>query len=451
MRKQPMSHILIDSEGTPVHHFSLVERCDGRYMQSDPNNAGSLGVLFLGVFIFSIVRSHRRWKSVIYSVCGGISVILVTFLVALVFPSLNTDATGAASFDISLLMTMLISLVHSRYTRKKPASATASSTAILILSLLGPLLAGVAVGQQGQRSVSPAATSTLKNISFAWADSEGVHLASPQFADDWVRKNAKNFPTTRFSQTPVSRADNYLVVFSSSTSVLSGFQPVVTMNTTTTATDFSGRGTASDNSGSTWSYTFSGTAKSTTTTMTQQDVPYTIESSTLYATVYGGPGHLLIYRHSETIGWQRGGDSESALIYNLGQTARRIRLKTRLLNSVARDVVRFPSAGADVERESEHSAQKSAVAVPLETSNRLEKTDTGTSDAPSAVSVTSDPIGAEIYVDDSFVGYAPVTLELKPGQHSIRAFAKDFKNWSEWPTIIAASQVHIEATLKKSN
>jgi hypothetical protein len=320
--------------------------------------------------------------------------------------------------------------------------------ATLISMTLTCLLCSLPAGQQERASRAPAAPG-FKSVAFAWADSEGVHLASPQFADDWVRKNAKNFPAIRFSQTPVSRADNYLVVFSSSTSVLSGFQPVVRMNTTTTATDFSGSGTASDNSGSMWSYTFSGTATSTTRTMTQEDVPYTIESQTLYASVYGGPGHSLIYRHSETIGWQRGGDSQSAVIYNLAQTARRIRLKTRLLNSVAKDVVRFPSAGAEVERGSEHSKQKSAVAVPLQTSNRLEKADPDASDAPSAVSVTSDPIGAEIYVDDSFVGYAPVILELKPGQHSIRAFAKDYKNWIRWITIAGGSEVHIAATMKK--
>jgi hypothetical protein len=322
--------------------------------------------------------------------------------------------------------------------------------ATLISITLTCLLCSLPAGQQERASRTPAAPA-FKSVAFAWADSEGVHLASPQFADDWVKKNAKNFPAIRFSQTPVSRADNYLVVFSSSTSVLSGFQPVVRVITTTTATDFSGRGTASDNSGSMWSYTFSWTATSTTRTMTQEDVPYTIESQTLYASVYGGPGHLLIYRHSETIGWQRGGDSQSAVIYNLAQTARRIRLKTRLLNSVARDVVRFPSAGAEVERESEHPMQKAEVIVPLKTSTHPETRGTNTSEVLSAVSVTSDPIGAEIYVDDSFVGYAPVTLDLKPGQHSIRAFAKDFKNWSQWPTIVAGSQAHIEATLKKSD
>jgi hypothetical protein len=190
--------------------------------------------------------------------------------------------------------------------------------------------------------VSPVASARLKVVSFAWADEHGVYLASPQWTDDWVKNNAKKFPAIRFSQAPVSGAANYLVVITSSVSVLSGFQPVLRTETTQSRTDASGRGTVTDNDGSIWSYTYRGTATTSTTTMTQQDVPYTIESHSLYASVYGGPLNLLIARHSETNSRQEGGDPTSALFYNLGQTARRIRLKTRLLNAVANDIVKFP-------------------------------------------------------------------------------------------------------------
>jgi hypothetical protein len=214
--------------------------------------------------------------------------------------------------------------------------------AILILPLLACLVGSLTAGQNSTPSVPSAATPTAKNISFAWAESDGVHLGAPQWADDWVRKNAKNFPAIRFSQTPVSGVENYLVVFSASTSVLSGFQPVLRISTRTTTAGVSGHGTATDTNGSMWSYTYSGTATATTTTMTTQDVPYTIDLHTLFASVYGGPGNILISRHSESIGRQQGGDSTDAVAYNLGQLIRRIRLKTRLLNAVAKDVVKAP-------------------------------------------------------------------------------------------------------------
>jgi PEGA domain-containing protein len=65
--------------------------------------------------------------------------------------------------------------------------------------------------------------------------------------------------------------------------------------------------------------------------------------------------------------------------------------------------------------------------------------------------LNSNPPEAEVYIDDSFIGKAPVSLVVKPGQHSVRAFAKDYQNWSQWITIAAGSEVRITATLKKSN
>jgi hypothetical protein len=212
----------------------------------------------------------------------------------------------------------------------------------LILALVTCLFPTMVTGRPTQTSASNAATLTLKSVSFAWADSEGVHLGSPKWADDWVRKNAKHFATVRFSQAPISGMESYLVVFSASTDVLKGFQPVTSIESSTSTADVSGHGTATDSYGSTWFYTFKGTATTTTTTMTQKEVPYTIESHTLHASVYGGPGNLLISHHSETVGRQQGGDPESALGYNLGDLAHRILLKTRLLDAVMNDVVKFP-------------------------------------------------------------------------------------------------------------
>ncbi len=64
--------------------------------------------------------------------------------------------------------------------------------------------------------------------------------------------------------------------------------------------------------------------------------------------------------------------------------------------------------------------------------------------------VASNPDGAEIDVDDSFAGKAPMTLKLIPGRHSIRMFMNDYHNWSQWITIEAGADVHITAALEKS-
>lgn len=181
-----------------------------------------------------------------------------------------------------------------------------------------------------------------KVISFAWVDSSGVHLGHPQWVTDWIAKKGSKFDRIRFSETPVQGADNYLVVLSASVEVLSGFQPVPRIITTTSTADISGSGTATDNEGDSWRYRFSGSATTTTTTMTHEDVPYTVETRTTYASAYGGPSGLLVSRHQASTSQQQGGDPTSALASDLGDLVHRVHLKTRMLNSVIRDIAELP-------------------------------------------------------------------------------------------------------------
>jgi hypothetical protein len=74
-----------------------------------------------------------------------------------------------------------------------------------------------------------------------------------------------------------------------------------------------------------------------------------------------------------------------------------------------------------------------------------------TTESLGAVSFTSEPNGAEIYVDDSSVGKTPLVLSLKLGHHYARMFAKDYKNWSQDFTVVAGSELKLAAKLEKSN
>jgi hypothetical protein len=69
---------------------------------------------------------------------------------------------------------------------------------------------------------------------------------------------------------------------------------------------------------------------------------------------------------------------------------------------------------------------------------------------PITIYLVSNPDGAEINVDDSFAGKAPMTLKLKPGQHAIRMFMNGYQNWAQWIIFQAGPDVHITATLEKS-
>jgi hypothetical protein len=105
--------------------------------------------------------------------------------------------------------------------------------------------------------------------------------------------------------------------------------------------------------------------------------------------------------------------------------------------------------------EPEDSKQKAVLAasehpvVPAAPAN-------GTASASSSesfgtVSFTSDPSGAEVYVDDALMGKSPLTLNLKIGHHYARMFAKDYKNWSQQFTIVSGAGLRLTAVLEKAN
>lgn len=72
------------------------------------------------------------------------------------------------------------------------------------------------------------------------------------------------------------------------------------------------------------------------------------------------------------------------------------------------------------------------------------------SETPASVALTSNPDGAEVYVDDSFVGNAPATLKLKPGKHTIRVSLAGYKAWSRDLTAQSGTEAHMIAALEKS-
>lgn len=72
-------------------------------------------------------------------------------------------------------------------------------------------------------------------------------------------------------------------------------------------------------------------------------------------------------------------------------------------------------------------------------------------DAPKSgsavVSVTSEPLGADIYVDGAFVGNTPSTLHLSAGEHAIKIESGGKKSWERQLDVLKDSKVTLNATL----
>jgi len=156
---------------------------------------------------------------------------------------------------------------------------------------------------------------------------------SKGWLNNWVRKNAKNYPDVCFLPNPLKDHANFLVVLSNSPRFFQGFQAVTT--TATNTTPVSGSGTVTDNYGGTWNYTYNGEV--TTTTTTQENVPYQINTNILYANAYNDDGAIVSHRY-HVYSTQTGGNGYSAFGYNMGNALRAINARGRLITSVVQDL-----------------------------------------------------------------------------------------------------------------
>jgi hypothetical protein len=67
----------------------------------------------------------------------------------------------------------------------------------------------------------------------------------------------------------------------------------------------------------------------------------------------------------------------------------------------------------------------------------------------SAVEIKSTPDGAEITVDDKFMGSTPSTVKLAPGDHKIKLEKSGFKVWERTLTVNAGTTATVNPTLDK--
>ena len=64
------------------------------------------------------------------------------------------------------------------------------------------------------------------------------------------------------------------------------------------------------------------------------------------------------------------------------------------------------------------------------------------------IEVHCNPDVAEIYADRQFIGDAPATLKLPPGQQAIKVMLTGFKEWTRDLTVQAGSGAHLIANLE---
>ena len=65
------------------------------------------------------------------------------------------------------------------------------------------------------------------------------------------------------------------------------------------------------------------------------------------------------------------------------------------------------------------------------------------------VNVTSNPDGADVYVNGQFVGNSPAVLKLKPGKHTVVVKLSGHPDWSREISVESGSKARLIATLEE--
>jgi S1-C subfamily serine protease len=100
---------------------------------------------------------------------------------------------------------------------------------------------------------------------------------------------------------------------------------------------------------------------------------------------------------------------------------------------------------------SQRSVQTPIQPVASESTESAESSKTSSSSVPDAVgtvTISSDPDGAEIFVDDKFLGNAPATLKLPAGSHAILLKFPGHADWRRTLEVLKSSKVSLKAALE---
>lgn len=76
-----------------------------------------------------------------------------------------------------------------------------------------------------------------------------------------------------------------------------------------------------------------------------------------------------------------------------------------------------------------------------------QRTTDGGSDRP-VVAISSSPAGAEITIDDAFVGATPREKELAPGEYKIKVTKRGYQDWERKILVEAGEELSIDAELE---
>jgi PEGA domain len=291
------------------------------------------------------------------------------------------------------------------------------------LSLIALIVSASFVFGQSQNPApaSPAApapqTSCSKVVSFAVAEGGQPVPAIPKFAQKWLESKAprQHYGNLCFSQIPSAGLPSYLVVFSTTETAFQGLTP--TAHTYTTETPGHANQSAMSSSGGTWAYGYTGgmpPASTDTLSLRKDDKPKVLD-----VRAYDQNGKTITTS-------------------TLAQISNREKLLEHVLSDISADtphpVARgsvtspFPVYYVNCDPDAPMASPQPNAAAKMETASAAPPKPVPPPDPQ--LDIWSNPGGADIFVDGSYVGKTPFTMNVTQGEHTITLRKKDFGVWS---------------------
>lgn len=87
--------------------------------------------------------------------------------------------------------------------------------------------------------------------------------------------------------------------------------------------------------------------------------------------------------------------------------------------------------------------------VVKESGDNDEPAKTAEKPAAGTLSLTSDPPGADVYINNDLAGKTPCTLTLDPGKHTVKVIARGYLTWSRELKVREGTELTLNADLEK--
>jgi hypothetical protein len=282
-----------------------------------------------------------------------------------------------------------------------------------------------AVGQ----APAPAPLACAKTISFAIAEGGQPVPAIPRFAGKWIGKkyHVKGYPGLCLSQIPSSSTANYVVIFSTSDASFDELTP--SAHTYSSTGPLSGSPASVSSYGGTWNYSYTaGLPGDTTSSIDPQKADVSRESLVLRA--YNQQGRLVSHYSVD------GNHSREKLLEQVIADIQDDKVETSTNKRIAAPLsVYYVNCDVDSPIPASQVASTGPPIPAMERESMPKLTP-----VPATLDFWSNPAGADIYLDGSYIGKSPFTASVVPGEHVVIMRKPDFGAWSRKIQVAAGSR-----------